>query len=267
MRVELHRWDSQTSWAYLRPLTGHDELALDAESDRGGNWLLQRLLDDRPGGALGPASLGSLDMANRDRLLAALFRTCFGESVDGVTRCACCGEDFEFHFTLPALAAYQDSADAAPAAEGPDAQGYYRLEGARFRLPTVADLDAVGTLPADHAIPALLDRCVAADRALPDDALPDMATIQEAMERLTPSLDLDIDATCPNCTQPTTIAFSLESFLMQALAQERRFLTVEIHRLAAAYGWGLDEILRLSREDRRNLVRLVEAEHSAGGRR
>ena len=267
MRVELHRWDSQASWAYLRPLTGHDELALDADSDRGGNWLLQRLLDERPGAALGPASLGSLDTANRDRLLAAVFSACFGENVDGITPCERCGEDFEFHFALPALTVYLGSADAAPGVEGPDADGYYRLQGARFRLPTVADLIAVDSMSADHAVRTLLDRCVAADGELPAEALPDMRTIQEAMERLAPSLDLDIEATCPNCSQSTTIAFSLESFLMQALAQERRFLTVEIHRLAAAYGWSLEEILRLSREDRRNLVRLVEAERSAGGRR
>ena len=261
MRVELARSESQARWAYLRPLTGHDELALDLDSDHGGNWLLQRLLDDQPGAALGPAGLGGLNVANRDRLLAAVFGACFGENVDGATRCAHCGEDFEFHFTLPALAAYQDAVDAAPA-EGPDAEGYYRLEGVRFRLPTIADLDAVGGLPDDRAIPALLDRCVA-----PEGARTDVGSIQDAMERLAPSLDLDIEASCPNCTETTTIAFSLESFLMQALAQERRFLTIEIHRLAAAYSWSLDEILRLSRDDRRSLVRLVEIERFGRGGR
>jgi hypothetical protein len=258
MRVALHGRELQAGWAYLRPLTGHDELALGPGSEHAGNWLLQRLLDGRPGGALGPDGLGGLDIGDRDRLLAAVFKACFGEDVEGTANCAHCGEDFAFHFTLEALEQHRIQADDAPA-EGPDAEGYYRVDDVRFRLPTVADLDSVSALSADRAVAALLVRCVA-----PGGAVADAETIQQAMERLAPSLDLDIDAACPNCAQPATIAFSLEAFLMQALTQERRFLTAEIHRLAAAYGWSLDEILRLSREDRQSLVRLVETERQAG---
>ena len=59
------------------------------------------------------------------------------------------------------------------------------------------------------------------------------------------------------------VAFSLEAHLLGLLAQERPFLTHEIHLLARAYGWSLGEILQLSRDDRRTLVRLCEAEHEA----
>jgi hypothetical protein len=261
MRVELQRGDSRWGWAYLRPLTGHDELALDAESGQAGNWLLRRLLDDRSDAALGPDGLDSLDMHNRDRLLAEIFRACFGENVDGISRCTHCGEEFEFHFTLGSLTGRRTEA-TAPMAEGPDAEGYYRLEGTRFRLPTVADLEAVGDLPADQAVTALLARCAeAGEDSEGGDA------IQEAMEQLSPSLDLDIEASCPHCERAATISFSLEAFLMRALSQERRFLTIEIHRLATAYGWGLGEILGLSRDDRRTLARLAEHERIAAGRR
>jgi hypothetical protein len=243
----------------LRPLTGHDELALDPDSDQAGNWLLERLLFDRPDAALGPAELGNLDIGNRDRLLAAIFETCFGERVAGMARCVNCGEDFEFEFTLQALIGREMHSAALPL-DGPDAEGYYRNADVRFRLPTVADLDAVRALPVDRAVSTLLDRCVAAAGTTIDER-----AIQEAMEHLAPSQDLDIDVNCPSCERSSMIAFSLESFLLQALMQDRRFLMIEIHRLATAYGWGLEEILSLSREDRRTLVRLAESGHHAAG--
>ena len=265
MRVELHAGYSRGRWAYLRPLTGHDELALDVDSIYVGTWLLERLLTDGPGAAVAPASLGTLDMGNRDRLLAAVFSACFGDRIDGITSCANCSAEYEFNFTLNALAEHlaEHQEPSGPIrAEGPDDDGFYRTEGMRFRLPTVADVDAVRALPPDQAVSALLLHCVDAGTDSVDEN-----AIQRAMEQLAPSLDLDIDTNCPNCGQPGSIAFSLEAFLLQALAQERRFLTLEIHRLATAYGWSLSDILSLSRDDRRTLVRQVEREHLAGGRR
>jgi hypothetical protein len=259
MRVELYSRNSRGRWAYLRPLTGHDELALDADSIRGGTWLLERLLTDGPDAAVAPASLPTLDMGSRDRLLAALFSACFGDRIDGITACANCRAEYELSFELNALAEHQ--APSGPIrAEGPDDEGFYRLEDMRFRLPTIADVDAVRALPPDQAVSALLHRCVDAATDSVDES-----EIQQAMDQLAPSLDLDIDTNCPHCAHPTTIAFSLEAFLLQALAQERRFLTLEIHRLAAGYGWSLADILSLSRDDRRTLVRQVERERFAGG--
>jgi hypothetical protein len=261
MRVELHAGYSRGRFAYLRPLNGHDELGLDAESVRAGTWLLERLLTQGPDAGVAPASLGALDMGNRDRLLRAVFDACFGDRIDGISRCSTCGVEYQFNFTLAALAEQQ--ARAVPAGiDGPDEVGFYRAGAVRFRLPTVADVDSVRALPATEAVSELLRSCVDG-RTEPIDE----NAIEQAMDQLAPSCDLDIDTHCPSCAQPQTIAFSLESFLLRCLAQERRFLTAEIHRLAAAYGWGLDDILSLSRDDRRTLVRQVEHDRFVGARR
>jgi hypothetical protein len=102
-------------------------------------------------------------------------------------------------------------------------------------------------------------RCIDAAATVADEN-----AIEEAMAQIAPSLDLDIATTCPHCAAPGTIAFRLENFLLHALAAERRFLTMEIHLLASAYHWTLAEILGLSRDDRRILVRCVERERWAG---
>ena len=51
-------------------------------------------------------------------------------------------------------------------------------------------------------------------------------------------------------------------YLLRSLLNEQGRRIFEIHRLAAAYGWSLDEILSLTRTERRRLVEQVEDEIS-----
>lgn len=257
-RVALTTGSSGQRWVRLRPLTGEDEMGLEPDEPSAGNLLLARLLvasseasADAGGGAHGVAGLS---VADRDRLLAALYRAQFGDRVEGVTRCGACAEGFEFGFSLGELI---DSLDAGRRrVRDPDTDGYYRLrDGTRFRVPTVRDLEACATVPAGTAARALLERCLA------DPSRPfRRRAVESAMERIAPVLSVDVQAACPHCGRAQKVAFSLEDFLLRSLARERRFLTHEIHRLASAYGWSLGDILRMSREDRRSLVRRVEAE-------
>jgi len=51
--------------------------------------------------------------------------------------------------------------------------------------------------------------------------------------------------------------------LLGALVSERRRLLSDINCIAGAYSWSLDEILSLTRSDRRQLVELIENEYAA----
>jgi hypothetical protein len=263
MRVALPDRRFGSRWAVLRPITGADELTLDAATLGAGTRLLASLLTDVSDATVRPHTIGELDIADRDRLLAAVYTACFGDDVVGVAPCGTCGEEFEFHFALSSLTAHQAAFEMPPGVETTGEHGYYRLpRGPRFRLPTVADLDAVAAQEPEQAAAGLLGRCV--DGAIDD---VDADAIQEIMEQLTPSLELDVAARCPHCDAAGAIAFSIETFLVSALARERRFLTLEVHRLALAYGWSLADILSLSRDDRRTLVRQVQLDGMAGRRR
>ena len=257
MRVDLAHGVDGKSWAVLRPLNGRDELMLDPDLPSAGSRLVDRLLVAASGAAAGPGSLPRLSVSDRDRLLAGLYRAAFGVGVELVAACDACGEKLEVAFALDALLANQ-SPQRPPDIEGPDADGFYRL-GADiiFRPPVVADLDAVAHLPAEAAIAALLARC--APGAADDVAID---AVQQGMDAVAPVLDIDIATSCPHCHRPQSVPFSLERHLIELLAQERRYLTHEVHLLARAYGWALNDILDLSREDRRTLVRLITAERA-----
>ena len=254
-RVELRQSVAGRRWAKLRPLTGEDEMALDPAGSGAANALVARLLDDSQG-TIGPDCLKALSVTDRDRLLAAIYRFEFGDRIVGVAACGHCGDEFEFDFSLGALLTHQDHGSNSAVR---DEDGLYRLaDGCRFRAPTLGDMEEVAKLPIDAATGALLDRCLEAPVAgWSRDA------VQTALEQVAPILNVDIESRCPHCEVKQDVAFNLESYLLRALAQDRRFLTHEIHRLATSYGWSLRDILSLSRGDRRSLVRRVEAEWAA----
>ncbi len=70
--------------------------------------------------------------------------------------------------------------------------------------------------------------------------------LQELLHQAAPLLELELTASGAECGHPNAVQFDIQSYLLGALLGERRRLMTEIHRLATAYGWFLDEILSLS---------------------
>ena len=245
----------------LRELTGFEERSVIDGSTASAIRLLDELLLPLEDGGLHRGQVGELPAADRDRLLVAVFQSAYGERVEGTVRCAKCDNLFDLSFSLPDLAA---SLEAGREQEGIEAlpDGTFRLgDGRRFRLPAGRDECAIAGLHGEEAENALLDRCrVEGEVAL------DPAEFQRLAERIAPVLDLDLDAACPECGSTQRFGFDIQSYLLNAIIQERNRLTSEVHRLATAYGWGLGEILSLSRSERRTLVGLAETEMARRGR-
>ena len=234
----------------LRALTGADEALIDRAEPRAATLLLGRLLQDG-------SDVASLSIGAHDRLLAAVFDTLYGDRIEARTQCRACAQPLEISLSLVELV------DAPPDVEvvltGPDREGIFTLpDGRRIRPPTVADLDRA----VQSGDPDLLRRCcvVAGD--------PDVAVeiLEAALETAAPTLARDVAAACPHCGVAHTVRFDLAAFLVASLARERPFLLRELHLLARAYGWSKTEILSLSRDDRRALARLCEAERAASRR-
>jgi hypothetical protein len=158
------------------------------------------------------------------------------------------------------MASLEDGAGAR--ATGPDEEGIYTLpDGRRFRLPTADDQYSIIGLEVEKAADALLGRCM-----VEGDPMESPEIIQTAMDEVGAVLDLHLEAACPKCGALQSVRFDIQTYLLHALAYEKRFLNHEVHRIAMAYGWGHKEILSLTREDRRAFVRLIEADQ-AGRRR
>lgn len=233
----------------LRALSGADEFLLDPDDPGAATLLLRRLLADGE-------AVDELNVAEYDRLLAAVFDALYDDRVEARTRCGACSETLEISLSLAALAA---APDVEIELAGPDEGGVFTLpDGRRIRPPTVADLDR-----AVHAgdVAALRRACVVTGDP---DAEPEM--LEAALEAAAPALARDVVAICPSCAATQAVRFDLAAFLVASLARERPFLIREMHLLARAYGWSLTEILSLSRVDRRALARLCEAERAAARR-
>lgn len=237
----------------LRELRGHDEEAISGTETAAAIDLLDRLLVATPGAAFGPGRASELPVPQRDRLLAAVYQQNIGSRIESTLRCPCCQEPFDVDFQLDDLLAGQRE----PAGQLERLEdGAFRLpDGRRFRLPTGADELAVLTLAEPVRAQELLRRCVPEGEPL-DDVEP----LLQAMEQAGPLLDVETDASCPECQYVQEVRFDLQHYLLARLINERWQRAQEVHCLARAYGWPLREILDLPRSQRRLYVELIERE-------
>ncbi len=244
--------------AYLRALTGQDEFAVSGVGTDCAIDLLETLLEKPP--ALEPEPILATDLlaADRDRMLAAVYARAFGDRIESTLTCASCSQPFDLHFSLRALieSINERTAKAEWKAVG---NGIFEgPKGLRLRLPTGQDELAVIGLPVDEGEEILWQRCSAGSNLSSS-----RNELEDLLEEIAPLLDLELLARCVECNFIHKIGFDIQSYLLSAIVAERRRLLFEINCLASAYTWSLDEILSLTRSDRRQLVQLIENEHVA----
>ncbi len=262
LQVQLKPGLKGGRWAYLRPLCGRDEASIDGTGSIDATQFLDRLLVSTPGTTVGAGKAKELAICDCDRLFAAIYLHYFGERVESNVTCQGCDRPFELSFSLPELMANLDKVTTTKAT-GPDREGIYTLfDGRQFRLPTAGDRDSSIGFDLDRAAKTLLERCI-----VKGDPTLDPESLQRAMEEVGAVLDVDLDASCPHCQASQTVAFDIQTYVLRALAFEKQFLHREVHRIAVTYGWGYQEILDLSREERRTFVRLIEADRGVQQRR
>jgi len=252
-RVALE-YGSTSGWACLRGICGQDEESVESTDSEGAIALLDRLLVDAPGAALGPGHAAELTIPDRDRLLAAVFPSIVGSRVESTLRCLHCEQAFDLDFKLSELLASLAEPNIPDVTR--EGNGTFRLrDGRRFRLPCGTDERAVASEPAQRAEMALLSRCM-----IEGSAGDDPSSVIVAMRAVGPTLDLDVAANCPECARAQQVRFDLQHYLLTRLCDERRVRALEVHRIARTYHWSAREILELSRARRRMHFELIERE-------
>ena len=256
-----------TSRVSPRELNGFDEQSVRGVDTAAAIGLLDRLLAGPPGSAAEDLKAIRLTASQRDRLLAAVYERTFGPRIESTVRCTNCREAVDVTFPLEDLLVAFSGAASSPTADAlPD--GTFRLpNGLRFRLPTGEDETAVAGLSPEEAEREMLERCVIERESGVDpnsvrEATVQDAAVQEAMEEVAPVLDLDLHGRCPECGAEQSVHFDMQFYLLRAIEQERKQMGREVHRLAIAYGWSLNEILGLFRSERRAFVELIDADLS-----
>ena len=241
--------------ARLRELTGREEYAVWGGSTANAIALLASLLEIESA-EQSELRAANLVAADRDRLLAAVYKSAFGDRIESTLTCARCDQPFDLFFSLDRLI---DSVTNTETAGACKSIGEGRFEGANgisFRLPTGNDeLAGAGMTPEEMRL-LLLSRCTS-EGAWPHDP----SEFEEMLEQVAPLIDLELVAQCPECNHSHLVQFDIQTYLLGSIVAERRRLLAEINRIARAYSWSLSEILSLSRSDRRQFVELIETEH------
>lgn len=183
----------------------------------------------------------------------ALHRAVVGRPIDAVVGCGC-GTDNEF--TVPvaqicALPAPPPGATVRLALAGAGPEGV-----ARFRLPTVADLDAVAGSPAGEGMRDLATRaCLDASPPYLTDA--DLARLTLAWEALDPAASVQVDLICAGCGTQVAADVAVAEFVAGDLDRTVEGLLRDVDVIARAYGWSEEAILALPAERRRRYVELA----------
>jgi hypothetical protein len=198
-------------------------------------------------------------VGSRDADLLTLRALLFGELAQVRLRCAGCAEELEFDVAIRQLLTSDGPAERA----GEPAEVALGDWTVRFRLPTPADLLAVGQSVPAEARSLLIERCVVTvTRGAEPEAAANLPAevrerLAEAVARADPDADLRLDAPCPACGHRTSAVIDAASFLWAELDSWARGTLVEVHLLASTYGWTEPEVLALSPRRRHHYLELA----------
>jgi hypothetical protein len=237
--------------ARVRDLTGRDEFQVLGTNTANAINLLSALIETDS-----QFTAADLVASDRDRLLAAVYESAFGDRIESTLICAQCSQPFDLDFSLRKVI---DAVERKTAAGDLTALGdgnFETKDGKRFRLPTGHDeLELAGFR--SEAVQALLLRRCAESSEWSEES----EAFEEFLESVAPLLDLELVAPCAECHHVHTVQFDIQTYVLGAIISERRRLLLEINRLARTYSWSLEEILSLRRRDRRQFVELIENEY------
>ncbi|RYF98734.1 MAG: hypothetical protein EOO02_18315, partial [Chitinophagaceae bacterium] len=205
----------------LRELNGHDELL----TSHAGTIAILNLLGNvivahSSSGEL-PVGPEKISIADRDYLLAGIFKYTYGSHIESNINCRSCSKQFDINFSLDDLVAHTKAQSSKMRI---DDNGYFTNEdGFRFRLPAGEDELAVSGLSAAEAETLMIQRCV---QQSPQQL--HTTDFLKMMEQAAPVLITDTEVQCPECGQSQQARFDMQIYLLTKMKNEKK-------RVAAAF--------------------------------
>lgn len=267
----------------LPEMTGQHELSIKGVDTQSAVGLLSQLFEDD----FNSIQVDQLTASDRDSLLAELHRECWGDKIVSSLHCEHCDDFFDLSFTLSELQRHLFSENTEQKAiknATVQINGNQSDNKPEMTIPVSFQETILGTLSNSEAMyqlgkwckasnanssessflestPSKLDSTEAkSENEQLDDPLTEdeMELIATQLEQAAPILDLELDATCPDCSKQHQASFDIQSFVLQRLLNEKEILLAEMHLIAMSYGWSLKEILSLPRNTRKSITGLIE---------
>lgn len=193
-------------------------------------------------GLIAAEDLGKLPIVDYELMLARLCTANFGDTVGQNITCKSCGKRYGVEFSL---GTYADllSAEVIPHTEGV-------FQGHTLRLPSRDSLAQVGS---EGPLPVLWDKSGTL-------AQEDIVAAEAYLSKACPVLQEDIPAACPECNAEQRFRFVLRDWVSARLAARYKSVVAQVHMLASAYHWHIDQIFALSRASRTALVQAIRTQ-------
>lgn len=200
-------------------------------------------------------TVDGLSVHDVDALLLEFRRHTVGDRILAVVHCPSCAKPNDVAFGVADYLKHHRPAAAAGVSALDD--DWWRLDGTSFEFRLPRESDRATIQGARDPLAALVERCI---RPAPVPAAV-RRRIERAMARLAPLLARPSDASCVECGTVFTMHFDPSYFVLREIRDGARDLVDDVHRIAAAYHWSEEAILRLPRTRRR---RYAEAVRDAG---
>ena len=243
------------STATLRPLSGQEEEWLVCNrgipSAAKVTWLLNACTVSLDDASATSDLIRALLVGDRDYLMLQLRQLTFGDDFRAIASCMNCGGKIDVDF----------KATEIPVISRPQTDRFHVLgisgRSVQFRLPTGGDQEAVMAQELNAAVDEMLGRCVLNEDGRKMSPGEKDAVIR-AMEQLSPSIELELDITCPECAHTFLMPFDTTVFFLEEVEAASRQLLREVHALAFHYHWSEADILRLQRSRRHTYLRFLD---------
>jgi hypothetical protein len=204
-----------------------------------------------------PLDWAGLPATDLDAAALEIRRAWLGDVLRTDVRCpgAGCGERIDVSFSVAGYLRHHRPRRPRGVTEAA-AGGWFSLAGAtvRFRLPTVADLLAEASREGSAGL--LAEQCI--DAAEISRAL--ARRLDRAYSALAPNLEDSLGGACPGCGRDVSMRFDPLTYTLTELRNAFSGIHLEVHALAAAYGWPEAAILALPRSRRQRYASIIADE-------
>ncbi|MCD4724432.1 MAG: hypothetical protein K8R63_06270 [Bacteroidales bacterium] len=243
-----------TPFVFLRELCGKDEMSVSGTRSLDAIRLLDSITNGNNFPHNDEFKAEDLTIADRDRMLCAIYQNTYGNNIISTVDCAKCEKQYDMDFALDSLIKSLEPV-SSPEFSIRDSVYVFSVNGGmEFRLPNGVDEIALLGMDQEQAQKELLSRCV-----LNEEQIHSMEKVEQAMEKIAPLIDHIFNAKCPECEHEQEFHFNIQHYLLSSLMQEKKQLAFEVHSLATAYNWGLKEILELPRTQRRMYMKILDS--------